>query len=100
MANKIYSMWSLDLSHELAISVHIDAIDNTLAQCPPRSWLPSDITLVEHDVHSPFPSHMHGVYDLVHVQNWLCIWRDETSDALIKNLISLLSQYPFGSSSQ
>lgn len=71
----------------------VDAIDVSMAQCPPRSWLPKSINLIRHDVYQPFPDHMLGIYDLVHVQNWLCIWRDETSEGLIRNLLALLSEY-------
>ncbi|KAL8989549.1 MAG: hypothetical protein Q9177_001585 [Variospora cf. flavescens] len=65
-----------------------------MAQCPPTSWLPQNIRLITHDVYQPSPIHMQGVYDLVHVQNWLCIWRNETSEKLIRNLLSLLSRFP------
>lgn len=85
------SMWPIDLLHELPFSVSVDAIDISLAQCPPKPWLPKSLTLISHDVYQPFPSHMLGIYDLVHVQNWLCIWRDETSETLITNLTALLS---------
>lgn len=70
----------------------VDAIDVSMAQCPPEDWLPKDINLITHDVYKPFPSHMLGSYDLVHVQNWLCIWSNETSDGLVRNLLALLSQ--------
>ncbi|KAL8759410.1 MAG: hypothetical protein Q9199_000779 [Rusavskia elegans] len=33
---------------------------------------------------------MLGTYDFVNVQNWLCIWREEKSQTLIHNLLSLL----------
>lgn len=33
------------------------------------------------------------IFQFVHVQNWLCIWRAETSDFLIQNLLELLSTY-------
>ena len=92
MSNSNGSMWAIDLLHELSHPVSIQAIDISLAQCPPRPWLPKQISLLAHDVYQPFPSHMLGSFDLVHVQNWLCIWRDETSDSLISNLISLLSK--------
>lgn len=87
-------MWPIELLHELPFPVSIDAIDISLAQFPPQSWLPANIKPIAHDVYQPFPDHMRGIYDLVHVQNWLCIWRDETSGALITNLTELLSMHP------
>ncbi|KAL8945212.1 MAG: hypothetical protein Q9211_000262 [Gyalolechia sp. 1 TL-2023] len=82
--------WNWDL---LQGPVTVDAIDVSMAQCPPTSWLPENIRLVTHDVYRPFPSHMQGTYDLVHVQNWLCIWKTENSQDLIRNLLDLLSAY-------
>ncbi|KAL9013392.1 MAG: hypothetical protein Q9173_001908 [Seirophora scorigena] len=88
------SIWPIDIGSELQLPVTVDAIDVSMAQCPPPSWLPKNISLITHDVYEPFPLHMQGVYDLVHVQNWLCIWRDETAEKLISNLLSLLSKFP------
>ncbi|KAL8833984.1 MAG: hypothetical protein Q9170_003986 [Blastenia crenularia] len=88
-------IWPIDLVRELNFPISVDAIDISMAQCPPPSWLPENIRLLTHDVNQPFPSDMHGTYDLVHVQNWLCIWRTETSQALIQNLLDLLSRFPF-----
>ncbi|KAL8901480.1 MAG: hypothetical protein Q9207_005178 [Kuettlingeria erythrocarpa] len=83
-------IWPIDIVRELQFPVTVDAIDISLAQCPPPSWLPENINLIAHDVHQPFPVQMQGKYDLVHVQNWLCIWRTESSGELIRNLLSLL----------
>ncbi|KAL8819053.1 MAG: hypothetical protein Q9223_002431 [Gallowayella weberi] len=33
---------------------------------------------------------MLGTFDLVHVQNWTLIWRPETCESLIRNLLTLL----------
>ncbi|KAL9022346.1 MAG: hypothetical protein Q9185_000461 [Variospora sp. 1 TL-2023] len=89
-------IWPIDIVGELQYPVTVDAIDISMAQCPPPSWLPQNIRLITHDVYQPFPIHMQGVYDLVHVQNWLCIWRNETSETLIRNLLSLLMSEPGG----
>ena len=83
----------MDLYNEMAPSLQIDAIDISLAQCPPQEWLPRGIKTVEHDIYAPVPESMQGVYDLVHVANWLCIWRDATSEALLKNLTKMLRMY-------
>ncbi|KAI4189678.1 MAG: hypothetical protein L6R41_001287 [Letrouitia leprolyta] len=83
-------IWPIDVSRELRIPISVDAVDISMAQCPPPSWLPKNVRLVTHDVYQPFPSEMHGTYDMVHVQNWLCIWRTETSKTLIRNLLDLL----------
>ena len=83
----------MDLYNEMAPSVQIDAIDISLAQCPPRDWLPPNIRTVQRDIYAPVPESMQGVYDLIHVQNWLCIFRDETAEALLGNLGKMLSRW-------
>ena len=75
------------------MSSTIDAIDISLAQAPPHDWLPKNIRLIAHDVYKPFLEAMRGAYDVLHIQNWLCIWRDETSASLIQNLVDLLSTF-------
>lgn len=87
------SIWPIDILREVHIPVSVDAVDISMAQFPPASWLPENIRLLTHDVYQPFPDHMHGTYDLVNVQNWLCIWKTETSGGLIRNLLDLLSKY-------
>lgn len=87
-----YSIWPIDLLNDLPFSLQIDAIDISTEQFPPREWLPEGMAAIAHDVYNPFPEHMVGKYDLVHIQNWLCVWRDETSDRLLQNLFSLLSK--------
>ena len=85
------SIWPIELLSELPFNVHIDAIDISSAQFPPPAWLPESIHVIVHDVFQPFPEHMLGKYDLVHVQNFLCIWRSDKSETLLQNLVSLLS---------
>ncbi|KAL8776864.1 MAG: hypothetical protein Q9194_002893 [Teloschistes cf. exilis] len=86
----VASIWAIDVVRDLDFPVTVDAIDISMAQCPPKSWLPDNIRLMTHDVHQPFPSSLLGTYDFVNVQNWLCIWREEKSDTLIRNLLGLL----------
>ncbi|KAI4177458.1 MAG: hypothetical protein LQ343_000439 [Gyalolechia ehrenbergii] len=83
-------IWPIDLLQELPFAFSVDAIDVSLEQCPTRSWLPNNINLIIHDAYQPFPEHMIGKYDLVHVQNFLCVWRDEKSKDLVRNLLALL----------
>ncbi|KAL8800723.1 MAG: hypothetical protein Q9182_004966 [Xanthomendoza sp. 2 TL-2023] len=83
-------IWAIDVVRDLDFPVTVDAIDISMAQCPPKSWLPDNIRLMTHDVHQPFPSSLLGTYDFVNVQNWLCIWREERSQLLIRNLLGLL----------
>ena len=73
--------------------ISIDGFDNALGQGPPASWLSRNVNVILHDVYEPFPSEFIGTYDVVRIQNWLCIWRDATSARLLENIVSLLSKY-------
>ena len=85
------SIWPIDVLNEIPFPVEIDAIDISDAQFPPRGWVPENINFIKHDAFLPFPEHMVAKYDLLHVQNFLCIWRDNKSEVLLRNLVSLLS---------
>ncbi|KAL8671558.1 MAG: hypothetical protein Q9168_003943 [Polycauliona sp. 1 TL-2023] len=56
-------IWAIDVVRDLDFPVTVDAIDISLAQCPPKSWLPDNIRLMTHDVNQPFPSSLLGTYD-------------------------------------
>lgn len=86
------SIWSTELAQKLPATVTIDAIDISGQQYPPRDWVPENVNLVVHDMYKPLPESMIGTYDLVRMQNWLCIWRDDTGDVLLENLVRLLSE--------
>lgn len=77
---------------DLKFPVTVDAIDISMAQCPPKSWLTKNIRLIAHDVQQPFPRSMLGTYDFVNVHNWLCFGKEEKSETLIRNLLGLLSE--------
>lgn len=61
------SIWPIDLLNDLSFPIQIDAVDISLAQCPPKPWLPDGMTTIAHDAYTAFPEHMIGKYDLVHV---------------------------------
>ena len=61
-------------------------------QCPPKEWLPKNISLIAHDAFLPFPDSMVEKYDVVHVQLFACIVRNNDPAPLVRNLMSLLSK--------
>lgn len=86
------SIWPIELSRELPPTASIDAVDLSLAQCPPKAWLPKNITLIAHDVFLPFPDSMVGQYDVVHIQLFACVVKKDDPAPLVKNVMSLLSK--------
>lgn len=83
-------IWPIELSHILPPTTSIDAVDLSLAQCPPKAWLPKNVTLIAHDAFLPFPESMVGIYDVVHLQLFACIVKENDPAPLVKNLMSLL----------
>lgn len=87
------SIWPIELSHKLPPTASVDAVDISLAQCPPQEWLPKNIRLIAHNVFVPFPEAMLGEYDVVHVQLFATVIRDNDPAPVVKNLMSLLSEF-------
>ncbi|KAI1344668.1 hypothetical protein F5Y15DRAFT_384 [Xylariaceae sp. FL0016] len=57
---------------------------------PPKSELPSNITLGIGDAKQPFPEEMYGKYDLVHVRLLVAAMNPEDWDVTVRNLVPLL----------
>ena len=89
---QITSIWPVELSQKLPSTASIDAIDLSLAQCPPTQWLPKNITLIAQDVFEPFPESMRGKYDIVHIQLFVCIVKENDPSTVVRNLMDLLSK--------
>ena len=86
------SIWPIEASKILSPTTSFDAIDLSLAQCPPKEWLPKNINLVVHDAFLPFPDSMIGQYDIVHIQLFVCIIKQNDPAPIVKNLMGLLSE--------
>jgi trans-aconitate methyltransferase len=57
---------------------------------PPTTSLPQNISLGELDLKQPFPEHMHGKYDLVHVRMLILAMLPEDWEPVVRNLTTLL----------
>ena len=83
------AIWLLDLSRELS-SAQLDGFDISLAQAPPKQWLPANVELRTWNILDEVPDEMAGKYDIVHVR--LLVLAVENSDPrpLLRNLINML----------
>ncbi|KAI8633184.1 S-adenosyl-L-methionine-dependent methyltransferase [Xylariaceae sp. FL1651] len=84
------SVWLIDAARYLPSSARIDGFDTDTTQCPPKEWLPSNVSIYNLDCCVPFPDHLIGKYDIVHVQLFRLAFDGANSAAVITNLISLL----------
>lgn len=73
--------------------MQLDGFDVTDAQFPPREWLPSNVRLETWNVLESVPEHLVGQYDVVNIRYFALVVRKENLSNLLKNLISLLSEF-------
>lgn len=82
-------IWSIELSQQYP-DVQFDCYDVTDTQFPATDFLPENISLHVHDAFQRFPERLHGTYDVVHVQMFLTIVKNDDPEPLIKNFMDLL----------
>ncbi|KAI1113872.1 S-adenosyl-L-methionine-dependent methyltransferase [Nemania sp. NC0429] len=68
----------------------LEGYDISTALYPPPSSLSANISLGELDLKLPFPEHMHGKYDLVHVRMLILAMLPEEWEPVVRNLTTLL----------
>ncbi|KAI1258516.1 S-adenosyl-L-methionine-dependent methyltransferase [Xylariaceae sp. FL1019] len=67
-----------------------EGFDISDALFPPRDDLPSNVTLSTLDLKKPFPEHMHGQYDLVHLRLLVAAMRPEDWEPAVQNIFRIL----------
>ena len=72
-------------------SARLDGFDISEEQFPSKAWLPSSIALCQLDVTKTIPPELEGMYDLVHVQLFLCVVQKDGPAAILEELVKLLS---------
>ncbi|MCJ1374219.1 hypothetical protein MMC20_005451 [Loxospora ochrophaea] len=82
--------WLIDVSRQLP-SAQLDGFDISKDQYPSKAWLPSQISLQELDITKPIPPSLEGKYDVVHVQLFLCVVKQDGPTAILKELYKMLS---------
>ncbi|KAL9122401.1 MAG: hypothetical protein Q9187_001038 [Circinaria calcarea] len=92
------SIWLIELARNLPPSAQLDGLDINFGQCPPKEWLPSNISWVTHDVLSEPPSELLEKYDIIHVQLFITILRDGNPVPMLRNLMKMLSEFTINGS--
>lgn len=82
----------MDLARQFPDSMRLDGIDIDLTQCPPREWLPPNVTLRQWDVFSEVPEDLYESYDIVCVRHLNLTSRENDPTDILKNLLKLLSK--------
>ena len=85
-------IWLLDLASHLPPSAQLDGFDIDLGQCPPKPWLPPNVSLHSLDVFDPVPEDLVGKYDVIHIQLFVLIVKKNDPVPLLRNVLRMLSE--------
>ena len=72
-------------------SVQLDLLDIDISQCPPREWLPVNVTVEMLDIFRPIPARFVEKYNLIHIRYFACIVRNNDPRPIIQNVLRMLS---------
>ncbi|KAI1290983.1 hypothetical protein F5Y03DRAFT_388651 [Xylaria venustula] len=76
--------------HQVYNDAIMDGFDISSDLFPPQDTLPSTITLSVLDIKQPFPEHIHGRYDLVHVRLVVAAMRPEDWEPAVRTFSRIL----------
>ncbi|MCJ1347139.1 hypothetical protein MMC31_005360 [Peltigera leucophlebia] len=82
--------WLIDTTDQIRSS-QLDGFDISTDQFPNKAWLPANVSLHQLDITKPIPASLEGLYDLVHVQFFLCVVQRDGPAAILKELYKMLS---------
>ena len=86
-------IWLLDVVRDLPPTVQLHGFDISLDQCPPKSWLPTNVQFDTWDVFTDPPEDLVGTFDVVHVRLITLVIKNGDPSRVITNLCKLLSEY-------
>ena len=84
------STWILDVARSLPPTATLNGFDIDLSQCPPKSWLPGNVSMLMLDALEKLPQDLIEQFDLVHVRLFMFVVSDPVP--LLINVIKLLSK--------
>ncbi len=83
------AIWLLDLARELP-AAHLDGFDISLAQVPPKQWLPKNVKLRTWNALDEVPNDLAGQHDIVHARLLAIAVDNSDPRPLLHNLIKIL----------
>lgn len=81
----------MDLAPQVPPTNRLDGLDIDLIQCPPKEWLPPNLTFRQWDFFSEPPPELVAAYDVVHIRLVAVTIKNNDPSVLIKNVTRLLS---------
>ncbi|KAI0124803.1 S-adenosyl-L-methionine-dependent methyltransferase [Xylariales sp. AK1849] len=83
-------VWLRGLAEQLPPSSRLDGYDFDISKFPPEKTLPHNTRLSFGNILEPFPSELHGKYDVVHVRLLMFGLKTDQWDFACRNLTTLL----------
>ncbi|KAL9119662.1 MAG: hypothetical protein Q9187_003784 [Circinaria calcarea] len=85
------AIWLLELARHLSPSAELQGFDISADQFPAKEWLPPNISLYTWDAFGEVPSHMYGLFDIVHLRTFTVVIKGGNPAHLLGNLVKILS---------
>lgn len=83
-------IWLTSLGAKLPTSVQLDGLDISFHAAPPPTCLPVNVTFKHWDIKQPPPSEIIGVYDVVHLRNFIFVLGEDDLPGVMANISDLL----------
>jgi len=80
------------MSRLVKTSARLDGLDVSHEQSPPPTLLPANVHLRLHNCLADAPEDLVGVYDVIHIQNFNSIVRDNNPVSVIENMLKMMSK--------
>lgn len=80
------------MSRQLPQSTRLDGLDVSHDQCPPAELLPSNVKLRVHDCLAEPPTDLLKKYDIIHIQNFITLVKENDPEPLLRNVLKMLSE--------
>ena len=88
-------MWLTEVSRNLPASTVLVGTDVNLDQCPPRTWLPSNMSLRIWDIFEEPPKELLNRFGLVHLRLLNLVIKDQDITSVLKRVIKTVSKSAF-----
>lgn len=82
-------IWLVDVARSFP-TAQLDGFDISLAQCPPKQWLPENINFRAWNMFEDVPEDLRGKYDIVHIRLVSVVIQGDDPLPVIRNLLKML----------
>lgn len=85
------AIWLREVSEIVDPDCKLDGYDISATQFPSRDSLPSNISLMEHDILKPLSDEYSGYYDIISVRALVTALADDEWETAVRNMARCLS---------